>query len=234
MYILRLIAAFITFLAIGNSAMAPPQTLLMSAFPPPVGLNSDTNFLSATTELSSSLQKVLSQGVSAFGNFTPNGTSVSVSVKSTAQQSSLFDFHFTGAGLNTSAGSTSRVTGDSVFRIGSISKLFTVYAHLLHNGLDHWEQPITNYVPELLDYARKFGNGSPVDNVNWEEVTVGALASQMSGIGANCKSFRPDVPVETCLNRLHRCLGRYIRFFITFVSVWVSKIGPYRYSNVWR
>jgi CubicO group peptidase (beta-lactamase class C family) len=187
MYILKLSAAFVSVLVTGASSMALPETLLMAAFPPPTGLNSNIDFQSAIVELSSSLRTVLSQGLSPFGSFTPNATSVSASVKSTAQQNSLFDFHFTGDGLDTSAGSTSQVTGDSVFRIGSVSKLFTVYAVLLHNGLEYWEQPITKYVPELLDFSLKVGNSSRVDCVCWEDVTIGSLASQMSGIGENCK-----------------------------------------------
>jgi CubicO group peptidase (beta-lactamase class C family) len=199
MQVLKLSAALLSSSALGNPTMPPLQTLLMPAFPPPVGLDTDTNFQSAITELSSSLRNALSQGSSAFGNFTPNMTSVSVSVKSTAQRSPLFDFQFTGDGLNTSAGSTSHVTGDSVFRIGSVSKLITVYALLLHNGLDHWEQPVTKYVPELLDYAQRVGNSSQIDHVSWEDVTIGALASQTSGIGSNCEILKRTVGKETRL-----------------------------------
>lgn len=188
MHILKISAAFLFYSAVGTSIMLP-QALLMPAFPPPARLNINANFQSAIVELSSSLQMALSQGTSAFGNFTPNATSVSVSLKSTGQEDSVFDFQFTGAGLNATAGSTSEVSSDSVFRIGSISKLITVYALLLNNGLDHWEQPITKYVPELRNYAQNTGNGSQIDHVNWEDVTIGDLASHMSGIGVNCKQL---------------------------------------------
>jgi hypothetical protein len=187
MHVPKVIAASLLSLALGKTTMPPPQVLLIPAYPPPVKLNVASNFQSATAELSSSLGTALSHGLSPFGNFTPKATSVSVSLKSTAQQSTLFDFQFTGSGLNASAGSTSQVSGDSVFRIGSISKLFTVYALLLHNGLDLWERPVTEYVPELRDYARRAEYSSQVDHVSWEDVTLGALASQISGIGSNCK-----------------------------------------------
>jgi hypothetical protein len=42
-------------------------------------------------------------------------------------------------------------------------------------------------VPELRDYARRAEYSSQVDHVSWEDVTLGALASQISGIGSNCK-----------------------------------------------
>jgi CubicO group peptidase (beta-lactamase class C family) len=187
MHVLAITAVFMSLSAFGASVVPPPETLLMPAFPPPVDLNANSNFQSTASRLSSALQEALNEGLTAFGNFTPNATSVSVVLRSTAQESPLFDFQFTGANLNTSAGSTSRISGDSVFRIGSVSKLLTVYALLLHGGLDHWEQPVTKYIPELKSYADHFGNGSEINYVKWEEVTIGALSSQMSGIGTNCK-----------------------------------------------
>ena len=54
---------------------------------------------------------------------------------STTQVPAIFDFDFTGPSLNASAGGTARVSVESVFRIGSISKLFTMYAFILHKGL---------------------------------------------------------------------------------------------------
>lgn len=189
MKVLASSAIFMSFAAFGICVMPSPETLLMPAFPPPTDLDTNPNFQSASSMLSSALQGALTQGITAFGNFTPSATSVSVVLKSTAQEGSLFDFQFTGANLSTSDGSTNRVSGDSSFRIGSVSKLLTVYALLLHGGLDHWEQPVTKYIPELQEFADSFGNGSQINYIKWDEVTIGALASQMSGIGTNCKSY---------------------------------------------
>ena len=74
-----------------------------------------------------------------------------------------------------------------MFRIGSISKLFTVYTFLLHGGLELWQQPVTDYVPELRQAALESINSSNLDSVRWEEVTLGSLASHMSGIGRDCE-----------------------------------------------
>lgn len=186
MQLLKISVVFFLSVVICRAAMAVPQTLLTPAFPAPVELDTDANFQSVATALSATLREALMQGSSKFGNFTPNTESVSVTLKSTAQQKSLFDFQFTGSGLNTGAGSTNKVSGDSVFRIGSISKLFTVYALLLNGGLDVWEHPVTRYVPELLDDVKRFRNSSPIEHANWDDITIGALASQMSGIGVNC------------------------------------------------
>ncbi len=73
---------------------------------------------------------------------------------STAAETPIFDFQFTGLVLNTDEGT--KASGDSIFRIGSISKLLTVYAHLLNGGLSLWENPVTDYVPELRQYSLVF------------------------------------------------------------------------------
>jgi CubicO group peptidase (beta-lactamase class C family) len=107
---------------------------------------------------------------------------------STAQESTVFDFDFKGSSLDTGAGGTDRVSVNSIFRIGSISKLFTVYAFLLNGGLELWERPVTEYVPELRQLSHNSDNCSDLDSVRWEEVTLGSLASQMSGIGRDCEN----------------------------------------------
>jgi hypothetical protein len=170
-----------------QSAREHPQLLLGPVFPPPDMLQPSESFFSATSQLSSQLETILASGSSPFGNFTPNASSVSISIVGTSREGPLFNFHSTSSSLNSSAGSTTIVTGDSIFRIGSISKLFTVYALLLNDGLAHWDSPITDFVPELREDVNSHGNGSDVDHVKWEEVTLGSLASFMSGIGRDCE-----------------------------------------------
>jgi CubicO group peptidase (beta-lactamase class C family) len=82
----------------------------------------------------------------------------------------------------------SSVTGDTNFRIASISKSFTVYAILLENeiGLD---DPITKYIPELLDWdgpEEQFRVWYP----DWEKITIRSLASQLSGIAREGRHSR--------------------------------------------
>jgi CubicO group peptidase (beta-lactamase class C family) len=92
--------------------------------------------------------------------------------------SPILDFHHTSGSLNISAGSTSKITSDTVYRIGSVSKLFTVYALLLNNKIHHWNRPVTEYIPELKHAAQHPPHNSTViDWVQWDQVTVGALAS---------------------------------------------------------
>ena len=134
---------------------------------------------------------------------------------SIAQESAIFDFDFTGLDLNTTAGGTKKVSTDSVFRIGSISKLFTVYAFLLHGGLQLWERSGTEFIPELRDISRNDGCFSDLDVVRWEEVTLGSLASHMSGIGRDCEH-----PLDSG-GRKSLTYGRWVRRFV-YVSIFVD------------
>jgi CubicO group peptidase (beta-lactamase class C family) len=73
---------------------------------------------------------------------------------------------------------------DTLFRVHSISKVITVYAILSKLGYKHWHDPVTKWVPELV----KDGN-DPISDVDWDEVTLGSLASSMSGISRSCTTF---------------------------------------------
>ncbi|KAH9889587.1 beta-lactamase/transpeptidase-like protein [Xylariomycetidae sp. FL2044] len=71
------------------------------------------------------------------------------------------------------------VDSNTVFRLGSLTKIFTIYNFLVNAGDKAWNEPITNYVPELAAIANR---SDPVAYVAWNEVTIGGLATQMAGI----------------------------------------------------
>ncbi|KAH7633105.1 beta-lactamase/transpeptidase-like protein [Sordaria sp. MPI-SDFR-AT-0083] len=75
----------------------------------------------------------------------------------------------------------SKVDTNTVFRIGSITKIFTVLAFLATVGDKLWNDPVTKYLPELKALAEKTPGGSMMVP-DWEEVTLGSLASQTSGL----------------------------------------------------
>lgn len=69
---------------------------------------------------------------------------------------------------------------ETIFRIGSVSKLFTVYAILAHSGdLSVFDEPVTKYIPEL---AGNYGK-DPARHLIFENITIGALASHQAGTG---------------------------------------------------
>ena len=77
---------------------------------------------------------------------------------------------------------THTLDGDSIYRLASVSKLITVFASLLAFDDDHWDQPITNFIPGISNSSL---NGTGEDSVlrsQWEKVSLRALASQISGL----------------------------------------------------
>ena len=80
---------------------------------------------------------------------------------------------------------TRDVDGDSVYRLGSLTKIFTLLTWFVEAGDEHWYAPITRFVPELKEMGD--GKADPVRYVDWEGITVGALAGQMSGVPRDCE-----------------------------------------------
>ncbi|KID84587.1 Beta-lactamase/transpeptidase-like protein [Metarhizium guizhouense ARSEF 977] len=159
------------------------QKVLGQTYPFPENLGSAHAVRTASSYISHELQNALNTGLSKFGNMTGKTNSLSATMLSAQDSQPFLDFHYSAANLNVSGGSTKRVTGNSVYRIGSISKLFTVYSLLLNGGEKIWDMPVTNYLPELRKAVSQMGANSAIDHVQWDKVTVGALASQLAGIG---------------------------------------------------
>lgn len=81
------------------------------------------------------------------------------------------------ATLNTTGVKT--VDENTVFRLGSLTKIYTIYTFLINAGDKLWNEPITKYVPELQALTNR---SDPVVNTAWDEVTIGGLATQMTGV----------------------------------------------------
>jgi CubicO group peptidase (beta-lactamase class C family) len=95
-----------------------------------------------------------------------NSSTTSFSIDITSVNSSFFTYHYTAPLRNTSG--TQEVDGDTAFRVGSVTKVFTVLAVLMETSMS-LEDPIGKYVGEL--------KGS-----KWGDVTLGLLASQLAGV----------------------------------------------------
>lgn len=80
-----------------------------------------------------------------------------------------------------------QVDENTVFRIGSASKLWTVFTFLASAGEASLYDPVTKWVPELQTAA--VGADDAVDFVRWEDVTIQELASHLSGVGRDCKFY---------------------------------------------
>ncbi|KAM0818246.1 putative Beta-lactamase family protein-like protein [Seiridium cardinale] len=108
--------------------------------------------------------------------------SYSVQAFSAHEEDPLFSYSHTSPQLaNLTHPGVTTVDDKTVFRLGSLTKVFTVYNFLLNAGDEMWNSPITKYVPELAALANR-SSSDPVLYTAWDDVTIGALATQMSGI----------------------------------------------------
>jgi len=113
----------------------------------------------------------------------PNYTTFSFEAWSIHENNPLYTYHYDATNLSSPAQGVAHVQSDTVYRIGSLSKLLTVYTFLATAGDKYWTQPITNFIPELEAYdAVHASQQDPIDYFRWSDITVGILASQISGL----------------------------------------------------
>ena len=180
-FILRLLSSlFLIRLARANTSLCP---LLGPDFPPPRNFSQNSGFRNTTDLFSTAIQQLLNTGNSSYGLFNSTSTSFSINVFSTFSDTPLYEYYYTAPLFSNGSVGTNSVNGNTVFRIGSISKLFTVLTLLIEKGDANLHDPITKYVPEVKNAL----NTGTIDSVQWDDVTLGELASQMSGIGRDCK-----------------------------------------------
>lgn len=155
-------------------------------------LSADASIRRAAHNLTTTLDQVFRKANATVPS--PDTTSYSIDLFSAHEKESLFQYHHTASALNLNASSTKKVDENTVYRIASISKLVTVFALLLQEGKVHFDDPITKYLPELAKYAEQDHEGDEdhwnyddLATTKWSQITVGALASHLGGIGRTCK-----------------------------------------------
>ena len=106
----------------------------------------------------------------------PNTTSFAIQITS-GNETTWESYHTASILGKYNDGKPRPFSGDTAFRIASITKSFAVYTALRESNIE-LDDPITKYIPELLKSAswdhRPF---------NWNEITIRSLSSQLSGIG---------------------------------------------------
>lgn len=102
----------------------------------------------------------------------------SIDVFSTATNASIFSYFHDSPGLHQYL--TAGVVNDgTIYRLGSVSKLYTAYAILAHSGLNIFNDPVTKYLPQLAGNPTE----EPLRSIVYENLTVGALAAHLGGTG---------------------------------------------------
>jgi hypothetical protein len=156
---------------------------LIGAYYPPPTISKPSGI---ATQLESKCTQVFDDlikngGSEDYGAITPNTTSFSVVLFGGSplpkDDPIIFEYHYTSP-KDQSLTSTN-LTSHTKFPVGDVTMVFTVYAWLVDKG-EQWETPITHYLPELAQIE------GPL-TVPWEDVTIGSLAGQMSGLSRQCK-----------------------------------------------
>jgi hypothetical protein len=153
-------------------------------FPPPTKLASSATFQTALQKLKSAYDVGLIAGNSSTGTI-PGSSVVGVHIFSVDSEEPIFEYYHDSPILNTTVG-VKTLDGDAIIRVGSISKLLAVYLLLNEAGDGWWDVPIADVIPELN--GDKKWKEDDIDFVDWDAVTIGALAGQNSGLPAYCKS----------------------------------------------
>ncbi|KAJ9623791.1 hypothetical protein H2204_011083 [Knufia peltigerae] len=113
-------------------------------------------------------------------NITNTSLMIAARVTSIYADEPLFSFYY-------STDQNKNVDEGTVFRIGSVSKLFTIYTLLISESYDIFSRWIGDFIPELVAPTE----AAPILNTtnsferltaNWSEITIGALGSHMAGI----------------------------------------------------
>ncbi|KAF2015175.1 beta-lactamase/transpeptidase-like protein [Aaosphaeria arxii CBS 175.79] len=166
-------------LPVGNSA--PNCPLIGPEYPPPRHLATHPIWKRAIDNITNIFNYLDSAPVSGVDDF-----SYSFQIFSTNPgRPILWERYRTAPDLPDDTVGVKKVDGKTVYRLGSVSKLITVLAFLAEVGDYYWNMPITEFIPELKKYANRPTSHSfdSVRETAWEDVTIGALASQVSGLG---------------------------------------------------
>ncbi|CAG8382869.1 unnamed protein product [Penicillium salamii] len=149
--------------------------LLGPAFPAPTALSKDETFLSATEGLTSKLHKAIDNGDLPSISF-------ALQIFNGQEPNSAFSFYHTDEIIKFGNVGVNEVDENTIFRIGSISKLWTMFLYMTFGGIRHFHEPITKYIPELRANQGSSKSSNAIDQVQWEDVTIGELASHQAGV----------------------------------------------------
>ncbi|KAI8939052.1 hypothetical protein NX059_004890 [Plenodomus lindquistii] len=168
------------------SAVATPNCpLLGPEFPPPQRLAEHPIWRNALANITAILDFMDSNNIPGAGNF-----SYSMQVFSTNPgKPILWERHQTAKNLPTDNVGVTKVDGDTVYRLGSVSKVLAVLAFLAEVGDRYWNVPVTEVIPELAKYSGQslLPSFDRLRKTAWDDVTIGSLAAQVSGLQRDCK-----------------------------------------------
>lgn len=156
--------------------------LLGPSYPSPTDLSSDQSLVTTSWQNASQtlLDSINAAGDSSSFTAIQNLTFSLGMFSLYDDNATALQFHYTSPEIRTSPNGTHNVDADSIYRVASITKVFTVLAGLLELELADWERPLSEIIPTLA--AQLNGSEDPINSVAWDKITPSALAAQMAGV----------------------------------------------------
>ncbi|KAF5617702.1 beta-lactamase-like 1 [Fusarium tjaetaba] len=178
---------FAAFLQQAN-AQETPCPLLGAIFPPVQHPLQSSAFSDAIAQLNTTFNELDRNG-------TLEGFNTTFYVQAFSASDTLFQHGYVPPSMKNSL-TSGTLNKDTVFRVGSVSKLLTVYTLLAEVGMKHMNDPVTKWVPELALAARKTKDDL-TRKVQWNDVTIGQLSGHMAGISRNFGFFDMSSIIES-------------------------------------
>jgi hypothetical protein len=148
---------------------------------------SSASIKAATKSVDKLLDEYIVEAGGRFGPISPNTTSFSIALFAGSNYIPgpdnlpfFYEYHHAASNL---AGDD--LNKDSMFALGDLTQLFTVYTQLAELGDEVWSRSIVDFLPEL----RNVSTMDAIHAVRWEDVTLGSLAGHMAGISRDCMIF---------------------------------------------
>ena len=107
----------------------------------------------------------------------------------------MVNYHHTPTSFNTSG--THNVTIDTVYRLASVSKMYTALAVLQLSDKINMTDPVTKYVPELAQLDKQQAQVNDITTVRWAKITIDALLSHLGGISEDCRQIGTNLHFHT-------------------------------------
>lgn len=159
-------------------------------FPAPTNLSSSTSIQNALANLTQIFDQAKTSSNTTYGVPFDGNVSFSIEMFSIHDSEPIFSKSFPSNALATYQDGSKTLDSSTTYRVGSLTKLFTVYTFLIEAGDANWNEPITKFVPELHEASEAFNaTENPLDFVAWEDITIGDLASQLADIGRDYSGF---------------------------------------------
>ncbi|KAI0424707.1 beta-lactamase/transpeptidase-like protein [Xylaria sp. FL1042] len=180
----------------------------------------------AIDKAASALDSVFAEYIDNANNTGSDRFSYSVQVFTANEETPLWSHYWTAKNLETmNTTGVQKIDGDTVYRIGSLSKIFTMLTFLSEVGDSTWNDPIAKFVPEIAAMAVPGRDTShSLTSPDWGSITIGALASQISVLAG---SDIPPCGSNPVCNRpqFFQGLRRLPPSFSPFVTPAYSDIG---------